>query len=140
MCLSLALTKSSTTAGFARLWQGVQRQELHHSSPEFLSHPATNSLRGGKENSGIQRRTNHNQGYGGQLEKGTLVIRATHDIGDSVRFVGPASRLFPDQPGPQYCRRSQYNRSSTSQSLGNLVYSWVGLLDRHWLPVSPPAF
>jgi uncharacterized protein (TIGR03118 family) len=65
------------------------------------------------------------------LKKNTLVIRTTHDVGTSCRAVGPAGRLFPDQPGLQYCRRSQCYRHSTSEPLGNLYSPRARFLDRH---------
>ena len=36
--------------------------------------------------------------------------------------MGPAGRLFPDQPGLEYCRRRQNYRHSTFEPLGDLIF------------------
>ena len=63
--------------------------------------------------------------YGGQLETITLAIRIADSLNNSLESVGPTGRLFPDQPRLEYCRFGDYHRSAASQSLGDLVCSWV---------------
>src|SRR5580704_2441596 len=64
------------------------------------------------------------ESQGGQHEKSTLVIRFAHGVDDSVRVVGTAGRLFPDQPGLQCYRRSHHDRHSALEPLGNFDFSW----------------
>src|SRR5579864_2610964 len=68
--------------------------------------------------------------YRGQNEKSNLVNRTADDVSNSSGIARSASRLFPDEPGFQYCRCSQYHRSSTVEPLGGFSSSWTRLLDR----------
>jgi hypothetical protein len=79
----------------------------------------------------VQRRTNHeSKSYGGQRERNTLTIRTAYDVGASFGAVGPAGGLFPDQPGLQYSRRSQYYRHSTVKPW--VVLRWASGVWSNW--------
>src|SRR5260370_21241882 len=74
-----------------------------------------------KSRAGFQGYTNHKRRVWRKREKDILVTRAAHDTGKCFGPVRPTDRLFPDQSGLQYCRRSRYHRHSTLEPVGNLL-------------------
>src|ERR1700676_4893835 len=102
-------------------------RKLHQAMPACPFYPRTNGITGKRNWVHVYKIMN---GYGGQLENKTFVIRTADDAGDSVGTSSSAGWLFPDQTGLEYCRRGHYNRYSTAESLGNFVCSRARLLDR----------
>src|ERR1700730_3722788 len=73
-----------------------------------------------KSRAGFESYTNHKQRVWRKREKDILITRAAHDTGKCFGPVRPTDRLFPDQSGLQYCRRSRYHRHSTLEPVENL--------------------